>query len=71
MRYVSQIELYCNCYNFIIIFYNHSFIILWKYLVSSVYAQSTLSNYEFHGYLEQIVGHLDASIINVQSKIVY
>jgi hypothetical protein len=71
MRYVSQIELYCNCYNFIIILYNRSFIIFWKYLVSFVYAQSTLSDYEFHGYLESMIGRLDPSIINVQSKIVY
>lgn len=38
-------------------------------LFSSVDAQqSTISDYEFHGYLEQMKGHLDASIINVQSN---
>jgi hypothetical protein len=38
-------------------------------LFSSVEAQqSTLSDYEFHNYLEQMIGHLDASIINVQSN---
>jgi len=30
--------------------------------------ESTISDYEFHGYLEQMKGHLDASIINVQSN---
>src|SRR5687768_5756374 len=30
--------------------------------------QSTLSDYELHNYLEQMIGHLDASIINVQSN---
>ena len=38
-------------------------------LFSSVEAQqSSLSDYEFHDYLEQMIGHLDASIINVQSN---
>ena len=38
-------------------------------LVSSVEAQqSPISDHEFHGYLEQMNGHLDASIINVQSN---
>ena len=38
-------------------------------IVSFVYAQhSTLSDHELHGYLEQMIGHLDASIINVQSN---
>ncbi|HEX7256802.1 MAG TPA: hypothetical protein VF242_01970 [Nitrososphaeraceae archaeon] len=31
-------------------------------------SESTISDYEFHGYLEQMKGHLDASIINVQSN---
>ncbi len=35
-------------------------------LVFSEVSESTLSDYEFHGYLEQIKGHLNASIINVQ-----
>ena len=30
--------------------------------------QSAISDHEFHGYLEQMKGHLDASIINVQSN---
>lgn len=30
--------------------------------------QSTLSDHELHGYFEQMKGHLDASIINVQSN---
>src|SRR5215204_7203870 len=36
----------------------------------SVEAQqpSTISDHEFHGYLEQMIGHLDASILNVQSN---
>ena len=38
-------------------------------LFSSVEAQqSTISDHELHGYLEQMKGHLDASIINVQSN---
>jgi hypothetical protein len=37
-------------------------------LVFSEVSESTLSDYEFHGYLEQMKGHLDASIINVQSN---
>jgi hypothetical protein len=38
-------------------------------LFSSVEAQqSTISDHELHGYLEQMNGHLDASIINVQSN---
>jgi hypothetical protein len=36
----------------------------------SVEAQqpSTISDHEFHGYLEQMKGHLDASILNVQNN---
>jgi hypothetical protein len=36
----------------------------------SVEAQqpSTISDHEFHGYLEQMIGHLDASILNVQNN---
>ena len=35
----------------------------------SVEAQKfTISDHEFHGYLEQMIGHLDASILNVQNK---
>jgi hypothetical protein len=30
--------------------------------------QSTISDHELHGYLEQMNGHLDASIINVQNN---
>jgi hypothetical protein len=30
--------------------------------------QSTISDHEFHGYLEQMIGHLDASILNVQNN---
>ena len=30
--------------------------------------QSAISDHEFHGYLEQMKGHSDASIINVQSN---
>ena len=37
-------------------------------LVFSEVSESTISDYEFHGYLEQMKGHLDASIINVQSN---
>ena len=38
-------------------------------LVPSIYAQQSIVNdYEFHDYLEQMIGHLDASIINVQSN---
>jgi len=37
-------------------------------LVFSEVLESTISDYEFHGYLEQMKGHLDASIINVQSN---
>jgi hypothetical protein len=37
-------------------------------LVFSEVSESTISEYEFHGYLEQMKGHLDASIINVQSN---
>ena len=37
-------------------------------LVFSEVSESTLSDYEFHGYLEQMKGHLDASIINVQNN---
>ena len=29
---------------------------------------STISDHEFHGYLEQMIGHLDASILNVQNN---
>jgi hypothetical protein len=36
--------------------------------VFSEVSESTISDYEFHGYLEQMKGHLDASIINVQSN---
>jgi hypothetical protein len=35
----------------------------------SVEAQKfTISDHEFHGYLEQMIGHLDASILNVQNN---
>ena len=35
----------------------------------SVEAQpSTISDHEFHGYIEQMIGHLDASILNVQNN---
>ncbi len=35
----------------------------------SVDAQKfTISDHEFHGYLEQMIGHLDASILNVQNN---
>ena len=35
----------------------------------SVEAQpSTVSDHEFHGYIEQMIGHLDASILNVQNN---
>jgi hypothetical protein len=37
-------------------------------LVFSEVSESTLSDYEFHGYLEQMKGHLDASIINIQNN---
>ena len=37
-------------------------------LVFSEVSETTISDYEFHGYLEQMKGHLDASIINVQSN---
>src|SRR5215204_934481 len=37
-------------------------------LVFAESLESTISDYEFHGYLEQMKGHLDASIINVQSN---
>jgi hypothetical protein len=38
-------------------------------LFSSVKAQQyTISDHELHGYLKQMKGHLDASIINVQSN---
>ena len=37
-------------------------------LVLAESLESTISDYEFHGYLEQMKGHLDASIINVQSN---
>jgi hypothetical protein len=38
-------------------------------VVPSIYAQqSTISDHEFHDYLEQMKGHLDASILNVQSN---
>ncbi len=37
-------------------------------LVFSEVSESTISDYEFHGYLEQMKGHLDASFINVQSN---
>ncbi|MGZ5490868.1 MAG: hypothetical protein ACXW2E_11000 [Nitrososphaeraceae archaeon] len=30
--------------------------------------QSTISDHEFHGYLEQMIGHLDASVENVQNN---
>ena len=30
--------------------------------------QSTISDHELHGYLEQMKGHLDASILNVQNN---
>jgi hypothetical protein len=30
--------------------------------------QSVISNHELHGYLEQMIGHLDASILNVQNN---
>ena len=30
--------------------------------------QSPISDHEFHGYLEQMIGHLDASILNVQNN---
>ena len=29
---------------------------------------STISDHKFHGYLEQMIGHLDASILNVQNN---
>ena len=37
-------------------------------LVFSEVSESTISEYEFHGYLEQMKGHLDASIINIQNN---
>ena len=37
-------------------------------LVEAQQQQSTISDHELHGYLEQMKGHLDASIINVQSN---
>jgi len=37
-------------------------------LVFAQSIESTISDYEFYGYLEQMKGHLDASIINVQSN---
>ena len=30
--------------------------------------QSTINDHEFHGYLEQMIGHLDASILNVHNN---
>ncbi len=30
--------------------------------------QSVISNHELHGYLEQMIGHLDASILNIQNN---
>lgn len=46
---------------FTLIHYNSS-------LVFSEVSESSISDHEFHGYLEQMKGHLDASIINVQSN---
>jgi hypothetical protein len=37
-------------------------------LFSAEAQQSTISDHEFHGYLEQMIGHLDASILNVQNN---
>jgi hypothetical protein len=37
-------------------------------IVKAQQQQSSISDHEFHGYLEQMKGHLDASIINVQSN---
>ena len=37
-------------------------------VVEAQQQQSTISDHELHGYLEQMKGHLDASIINVQSN---
>jgi hypothetical protein len=37
-------------------------------LFSAEAQQFTISDHEFHGYLEQMIGHLDASILNVQNN---
>ena len=37
-------------------------------LVFSEVSESTLSDYEFHGYLAQMKGHLGASIIDIQNN---
>jgi hypothetical protein len=46
------------------------FSLLYSYsTLFSVEAQpSTISDHEFHGYIEQMIGHLDASIQNVQNN---
>ena len=46
------------------------FSLLYSYsTLFSVEAQpSTISDHEFHGYIEQMIGHLDASILNVQNN---
>ena len=37
-------------------------------LFSAEVQRFTISDHEFHGYLEQMIGHLDASILNVQNN---
>ncbi|HEX2408323.1 MAG TPA: hypothetical protein VHJ38_14050, partial [Nitrososphaeraceae archaeon] len=53
-------------------------ILLYFTIFSSLYSDSklfsvegqpsTISDHKFHGYLEQMIGHLDASILNVQNN---
>ena len=54
-------EILINFTIFTLIHYNSN-------LVVFSISESTISDYEFHGYLEQMKGHLDASIINVQGN---
>jgi len=55
---------------FTIIFSSSASLYLDSNFLFSVEAQQpfTISDHEFHAYLEQMIGHLDASILNVQNN---